>query len=438
MHRFPTILPVVSGLALFASVLSLKAEEWPQFLGPDRNAVSKEKGLADSWPAGGPKELWAVPLGEGFGGAAIEDGKVYLLDRPEADKEVFRVLDLKSGKELWNYEYAPQLVKLPFPGSRSTPTLDGDHAYIMGRVGDLTCISLKTRKALWHHSLREKYGIEQTARWGYSQSPLVHGDLVVAAVLDDSTGHLLAFDKKSGREVWKRENIGGANYVTPRVYTIHGVEQILMYGRGDKEKKEGRWFSVDPKTGQELWSYNGYFNSIMIPSPTPIGDGRLFVTGGYGAGTVMVQVSHKGGKWDVKELYWIEEEGTQIHPAILHDGYLYANWNTNENLKKGKMHLGGLACISLDGKILWRTGEEPNFNRGNLILADGKILILDGETGELAMVDPNPKAYKELARAKVFSNLKPRRNNIWAPMALANGKLIVRSQNEMKCLEIGK
>ena len=433
MKRY--LFPLLASFSLCGAA-SLSADEWPQFLGPDRNAVSMERGLAGSWPASGPKEHWSIKLGDGFGGAAIRDGEVFLLDRPSAEEEVFRVLDLKNGKEKWKYSYKPQTVKLPFPGSRSTPTIDGDHAYIVGRVGDITCISLKTKKAVWHHSMREKYGIEQTARWGYSQSPLVVGNLVVAAVLDDTDGHLLAFDKKSGKEVWKVSDIGGANYVSPRLYTIHGVEQILMYGRGDKAKKEGKWFSVDPKTGKTLWSYNGYFNSIMIPSPTNLGDGRLFITGGYGAGTVMIKLSKN---WKTEELFWIEGEGTQIHPAILHDGYLYANWNTNENLKKGKMHLGGLACIDPNsGKVLWRTGENPNYNRGNLIFADGKIIILDGETGELALVKPSASGYKEISKSKVFTNLKSRRNNIWAPMALANGKLIVRSQTEMKCLEVGK
>ncbi|MDB4459250.1 PQQ-like beta-propeller repeat protein [bacterium] len=419
-------------------VFSITADEWPQFLGPDRNAVSQEKGLATSWPKSGPKELWAHKLGQGFGGAAVRDGKVYLLDRADSATEVFRVLDLKNGKELWSYSYKPQLVKLPFPGSRSTPTLDGNFAYIVGRVGDITCINLKTQKAAWHHNMREKYDIEATARWGYSQSPLVYKNLVIAAVLDDSDGYLIGFDKKTGKEVWKTGNVDGANYVSPRLYTIHGVEQILMYGRGDKSRKEGRWFSVNPTTGKQLWSYDGYFNSIMIPSPTDIGDGRLFISGGYGAGTVMIQVSHRGGKWTTKELFWIEGEGTQIHQPILHDGYLYANWNTNENLKKGKKHLGGLACISLQGKVVWRTGEDPSFDRGNVIMAGGKLFVLDGELGELVMVDPSAKGYKELARAKVFSDLKPKKNLIWAPMALANGKLIVRSQNEMKCLEIGR
>ncbi|MDA7915808.1 PQQ-like beta-propeller repeat protein, partial [Verrucomicrobia bacterium] len=409
-------------------VFSITADEWPQFLGPDRNAVSQEKGLATSWPKSGPKELWAHKLGQGFGGAAVRDGKVYLLDRADSATEVFRVLDLKNGKELWSYSYKPQLVKLPFPGSRSTPTLDGNFAYIVGRVGDITCINLKTQKAAWHHNMREKYDIEATARWGYSQSPLVYKNLVIAAVLDDSDGYLIGFDKKTGKEVWKTGNVDGANYVSPRLYTIHGVEQILMYGRGDKSRKEGRWFSVNPTTGKQLWSYDGYFNSIMIPSPTDIGDGRLFISGGYGAGTVMIQVSHRGGKWTTKELFWIEGEGTQIHQPILHDGYLYANWNTNENLKKGKKHLGGLACISLQGKVVWRTGEDPSFDRGNVIMAGGKLFVLDGELGELVMVDPSAKGYKELARAKVFSDLKPKKNLIWAPMALANGKLIVRSQ----------
>ncbi|MFT4588799.1 MAG: outer membrane protein assembly factor BamB [Limisphaerales bacterium] len=415
--------------------LSAASAEWPQFLGPDRTGVSAEKGLARKWPDNGLKELWSVKLGQGFGGAAIKDNRVFLLDRAGTSEEVVRCLDFKNGRELWSYSYTTKEVQLPFPGSRSTPTVDGDLVYTLGRVGNLTCVSRETHKAVWSHDLMKDFGYETTSRWGYSQSPLVHGDLIIAVALDGSSGRLVAYDKQTGKKAWQTEDIHGAHYVSPTLFKIAGEEQVLMFG-ANKKNKRGLWTSVNPRSGKVLWQWGGYFNNIMIPAPTQIDDNRLFITGGYGAGSVMIKLTKNGARYSVQELFRIDGEGSQIHPALLHNGHLYANWNTNENLKKGKMEKGGLACIDLKGNIVWRTGENPNFNRGNLMLVDGMIIILDGELGELALVAPNPSGYRELGRSKVFRDLKKRNNLIWAPMALSGGKLICRSQNQLKCLDV--
>lgn len=407
---------------------------WPGFLGPHRDGVSSETGLLKKWPKSGPRELWKIDVGDGFGGAAIVGDNVYILDRADIDQEILRCLDFASGKQKWQHAYSTMKVKLPHAGSRSTPQVDGDFIYTYGRVGNLVCVNRQTHQEVWSHDLMKDYGLESTARWGYSASPLVVGDIVIVPALDNEGGHLIGFNKRSGKVAWERKDIGGAHYVTPRLYEIHGVQQVLTFGRLSGE--EGQFTSVDPKTGKVLWKFNGYFNKIMIPMPTNMGDGRLFVTGGYGAGSVMIQVSKKGGSYSVKELYRIEGEGSQLHQAHLHEGHLYVNWNTNENLKKNKK-AGGLVCIDPDnGKVLWRTGEKPNFERGPLLFADGMIIILDGELGELALVDPSPGGYHELARAKVFTKLKKKGNKIWSAMALTDGKLIVRSQTELKCFSL--
>jgi len=434
--------PILSSTAIAFTAISFHVHiagadspGWPGFLGPGRDGVSSETGLLRKWPAGGPRELWKLDVGEGFGGAAIAGDEVYILDRPDIDHEVLRCIDFKTGKQKWQHRYDTQKVKLPHAGSRSTPQVDGDYVYTYGRLANLTCVNRRTHQAVWSRDLMKDYGFESTSRWGFSASPLVVDDLVIVPVHDQEGGHLVGIDKRSGKTVWERRDVGGAHYVSPRLYLIHGVRQVLTFGKIGEDG--GRFTSVDPRTGRELWRYDGYFNKIMIPMPTNMGDGRLFITGGYGCGSVMIRVDRQGDRYRVRELFRIDEEGSQLHQAILHNGHLYANWNTNENLKKGKRHLGGLACIDPeDGRILWRTGEEPSFERGPLLFADGMILILDGELGELALVDPSPGGYQELARAKVFTNLKRRGNKIWAAMALADGKLIVRSQNELKCLSL--
>ncbi len=431
-----TLAAVAFSTTLFnLNIASAAPSEWPGFLGPNRDGTSNETGLAKKWSKAGPNELWKLDVGDGFGGAAIVGSDVYILDRPDTDHEILKCIDFKSGKVKWQHRYSTTKVKLPHAGSRSTPTVDGDFIYTYGRLANLVCVNRKTRKEAWSRDLMKDYGFQSTSRWGFSASPLVVGDIVIVPAHDQGGGHLVGVNKKNGKTVWERKDIGGAHYVSPRIYEIHGIKQAITFGKIGSDG--GRFTSVDPKTGKQLWQYNGYFNKIMIPMPTNMGDGRLFITGGYGCGSVMIRINKRGNNYSIKELFRIDDEGSQMHQAHLHDGHLYVNWNTNENLKKGKKHLGGLACLDPDsGKILWRTGEDPSFERGPLLFADGMIIILDGELGELALVDPSPGGYNELARAKVFTKLKPRGNKIWAAMALKDGKLIVRSQTELKCLNL--
>lgn len=161
----------------------------------------------------------------------------------------------------------------------------------------------------------------------------------------------------------------------------------------------------------------------------PVPGDRLFLTGGYGAGSAMIQVSREGPGFRVAELFKLDAKtcGSQIHQPILYGDCLYVNSNSNERQD-------GLVCLRIDGTVAWRTADTPGlplFDRGNLLLADGMLLALDGKTGILHLIDPSPAGYKELAQAKVLDG-----KEIWAPMALVNGKLIIRSQTEMKCLDV--
>jgi len=202
------------------------------------------------------------------------------------------------------------------------------------------------------------------------------------------------------------------------VTTIGGVEQVLM---ASKSHTGG----VDIRDGKILWSYGGYRCSIPITSPTPLGDGRIFITGGYNAGSVMIKVQRVGEKFTVKELFRLRRLGAQIHPPVLHQDHLYVQFNT-------KSKHDGLVCIDLDGKVKWKTNRSPNFDWGGIVFADGVILIMDGMTGVLRMVQPDPKGYKELVQARILGG-----RQIWGPMALADGKLVLRDQRQVKCLDVG-
>jgi len=436
---------MVFGLA----ILGARAD-WPQLYGPHRNSVSDETGLARSWPEGGPRMLWETKVGVGYGGAVIDaQGKVYFLDRVEDKQDVLRCLDLATGKEEWNFAYdAPG--KLDHNGSRTLPAVDDKRVYTCGGWGHLYCIDKATHKPVWQKNTLADFGGE-LPRWGVSQCPLLYHDSVIVAAQGANAG-VVAFDKKTGNVLWKTAALPGkVGYVSPSLATIGGVDQVMMANASDKGASAGRpakqgkgggkapeakaagsaggggVFSFDAKTGKPLWEFENWHCQIPICSPTCMGDSLVFVTGGYHAGSVMLKIENKGGKFAVSEAFRTPEYGSQIHPAILYKDHIYLH--SNENGVRN-----GLMCLTLKGEKKWNTGPSNSFDLGPLMLADGMFINLDGEKGDLRLVDPSPDGYKELvAKAHELDG-----KQIWGPMALMDGKLVIRSQSQMKCLDLKK
>jgi outer membrane protein assembly factor BamB len=339
------------------------------------------------------------------------------------------VLDVKTGKERWSYRYDAK-GRLSHYGSRSVPTVDEERVYTVGGFGNLYCISRKTHKPLWHVNLAEQYPRGEL-KWGFAQSPLLYKGLVIATPTDVSSPGLVAFDAKTGKVVWESEAFGGDYYVSPILRTVAGKQGIMQLANKVL-------IFVDPETGKTLWKYTGYDKcSWPIPAPTVLSDGeRVFVTGGYGAGSVMLRVTPAGSSYKIDELFRLES-GAQIHTPIEHNGFLYANINENATLRRNTMKDGGLACIDPgSGKIVWRTGADPNIDRGAVLLAGERFIVLDGQNGNIYLVAPDATRYNEVSRAKVFDLKSERGNDIWAPMALSDGLLVIRNQDTLKCLEI--
>ena len=403
---------VISALCVCANSLGA---DWPQLLGPTRNNVSPETGLLKTWPAEGPKVLWTFPLGEGYGGAAILDGKVYVLDRIPGKQDVLRCVGLKTGKEEWSYPYdAPG--NLDPPGSRCVPTVTKDRIYTVGSFGDVHCLDTATHKVVWHKNLLKEFG-GKLPTWGINQSPLLYKKSVIVAPLTPQAG-VAALDPKTGDVQWKSAPLqGGMGYVSPQLAKFGGVDQIVI---STTKQTAG----VDAQSGKILWTYEGWQCKIPIPTPTIIGKDQVFLTGEYGAGSAMLKIEKKGNEFACQELFKTKVCESQIHQPIVIGDYIYANSNGNDRRE-------GLICMDLQGNLKWRTQREPNFERGNLILADGMIYIIDGVAGTLHLVKPDPAGFKEVSKVKILEG-----ESIWAPMALSNGLLVIRDQKEMKCLDV--
>jgi outer membrane protein assembly factor BamB len=387
-------------------------EDWPGFMGPNGDGTVAKAALARTWPEGGPKVLWTVDIGPGFGGPAIAGGKVYLLDRISKKTDILRAYDMKTGKEEWSASYdAPGRVS--YPGSRSTPFVSGDHVYTVGTFGQLYCFSIKTHKPVWNKNLIEDFGAKR-GHWGFGQSPLVVGDLVVVSIQSGTNG-ITAFNKLTGKVVWKSKPIGGGEcYTSPMLTSIGGVKQIVMFQRGVIA-------GVDLKNGKLLWQYAGYKCKRPIPNPVVMPDGRIFLTSGYGYGCAMIKVTKSGDKFSAKEIFNDNRSGAKVPPAIHYNGYIYTNTETGDSLQ----------CMSVDGDIKWKTGKKLSLGLGSLIIADDLLFVLGGSSGVLRLIEASPKGFNQLAQAKLLSG-----KAIWAPMALSDGKLVIRDQSKMKCVDV--
>jgi outer membrane protein assembly factor BamB len=208
------------------------------------------------------------------------------------------------------------------------------------------------------------------------------------------------------------------DYSSPLITQVAGQDQVVMMNGSCV-------VGVDVTNGEILWKYDGLpVKTAEVSPPTPIGDGRFFVSGGYDAGCAMFKVEKKDGKFAATELFKNKNCNSHIHNMILYKGYLYASCNTNSVND-------GLVCLDLDGNVKWKTGRSPHFDKGNFIFADGVMYIMDGAGGQLRIVDPTPDGYKQLAEAKLLEG-----KQIWAPMALSDGKLVCRDQGQMKCVDL--
>lgn len=410
-------------------VSHLAAEDWPGIYGPRKNHTSEQKRLLRAWPEAGPKVLWTLPMNVGFGGPAVSDGKVYLLDRDESVGDKLRVLDLATGKELWSLPYdAPG--RFMFAGSRTTPTVDGEFVYTVGPMGELHAISIKTRKPAWQKNIWKDFGGgSELPRWGIVQNPFIYGDLLIVAPQTAEAG-VVAYEKRSGAVKWKSPGLSGiAGYVTPSIVKIAGEDQFVMVtgaaGRG-RNASGGSVNGLDPASGKVLWTYTGFQNIIPVAQPVDAGQGRVMIAGAYGAGSALIKVEKKAdGTYAVSELYKNPDFGSHTQPPVLHDGHFYSHYTINERSD-------GLVAMSMDGQVKWKTDRQPPFVRGGSILAEGLMLVTDGNT-KLYLIEPNPTAFKPLASAVI---LEPGDN--WAPLALVDGKLLVRGQKQLKVLQVAE
>ena len=442
-------------LALLALSSAARADDWPQWMGPNRDGVWAETGVARTLPEKGPKELWRVPVGGGYAGPAVADGKVYVADRvlapgaknPEDPFDTTqkvnsteRVLcfDAKTGKELWKHEYEC-VYHISYPaGPRCTPTVSGGKVYALGAMGDLRCLAADTGKLVWAKNFVKDYGAK-VPTWGFCGHPLVYKNLVIVAA-GGAGATAVAFDKDSGAEKWKALDAREPGYSPPTLIHAAGVDQVVIWHAAALN-------GLDPLTGKVYWTVPlapKYGMSIMGPRQS--GD-RLFA-GGIGTCAVLrldMDKSKPGAEvlWRADADKPPKDRGlfpVNMTPFVA-AGTVY-----------GVDQPGMLRAVELEtGKRLWFTHkpvigkEEDEDFKGSgsataFVVKSGDRYFLFAETGELIIAKLSPKGYEEVSRAKLLDPTGAAfgRKVLWTHPAFANKCVYVRNDKELACYSLAE
>jgi outer membrane protein assembly factor BamB len=386
--------------------------EWPQWLGPRRDGASTETGLLTAWPADGPKVLWRRRCGDGYSAVAVVGGRLYTMEQAGNDEAVI-CLDAATGDEVWRHAYPCKFENDQGWGPRSTPTVEGGRVYAVGATGIFHCLDAATGEQKWRHDLLGSP--RSNLRWGASFSPLVEGDLVITNP-GASGGSVVAFDKEDGRLVWKALD-DPAGYSSPIAVTAAGVRQVVVFtGKA--------LVGLAPADGAVCWRYpwetdHGVNAATPLHFRARVGDATddyLFISSGYGKGCAVIKVRPGlTGSPEVATVYAGEQMCNHFASCVRHKDHLYG------------FHEGLLACMDLrTGKVAW---TQQGFAKGSLLVADGHLIVL-GEKGQLALVEATPEGYREKASFDVT------RRRCWTVPVLAGGRLYVRHQKEIVCLDL--
>jgi outer membrane protein assembly factor BamB len=442
-------------LVLLAAVVlaatAARADDWPQWMGPQRDGVWRETGLVDRFPEGGPRVRWRAAIGAGYAGPAVAGGRVYVTDRVIAagaadppniftrgntpSLERVLCLDEADGKIVWKHETECSYTVSYPAGPRATPVVTGGKVYTLGAEGNLFCLDAASGKVAWSHDLKKDYGLDSSPFWGFSGNPLVDGPHLICLV-GGRGSTVVAFDKETGKEAWRALDSGGRHgpgYGSPIVIEAGGRRQLIVWHPEAVS-------SLDPETGGVLWEQPFRAKEgLTVATPRKDGD-FLFITAFYD-GSLMLRLDRdKPGASVVWKRKGRNERETDalhclINTPVLEDGHIY-----------GIDSYGAFRCLKMEtGDRVWESsratgaagGEGDRWATGFIVKqADRHILF--NEKGELIIARLSPKGFDEISRAKILEPTQTQRGRaiVWSHPAFANRSVYARNDREIVCVSL--
>ena len=437
------IASLVLGLVFLGLVsIEVAADDWPQWLGPQRDSVWRETGIVQQFADKELKVKWQQKIGGGYTGPAVADGRVFVMDyltegdtTPNPSRRnkldgTERVLcfAVDDGRLLWKHEYdRPYNISFP-AGPRVTPTVDGDRVYTLGSEGNLLCLRTRDGSVVWSRDLPKDYDME-TPIWGFAGHPLVDGDKLICLV--GGTGSIaVAFNKHDGKEIWRSLSASETGYSPPSIIQAGGKRQLLIWHAQSLN-------SLDPETGKPYWSEPLQPNYGMAIA-TPRFDGKhVFV----GAIVNIAMLLELDANRPAAELIWKGASkdrglGPVMSTPYLEDGYMY-----------GVDRRGELRCVELKtGEHVWSSfqatrGDDREIDSPNMFLVKHEDrFFLANDLGELIIAKLSPDGYQEISRAQMIDpqTVTNKRKVVWSHPAFANRCVFARNDQRIVCISLAE
>ena len=421
----------------FLLVLPSLAEDWPEWRGKGRRGIWTESGILDAFPPGGLTARWRTPLHAGFAGPSVAAGRVFITDfkKTEGRKGVERALalDERSGRILWTREWAADYRGIGYAyGPRATPTVDGDRVYFVGGAGALLCLNAATGEVIWQKDYVGDYRMEMPG-WGVTSAPLIAGDLAITIVGGKPNAKVVAFDRKTGREIWRAlDSSSEQGYAQPVILDEQGPQLIVWHPTAVA--------SLNPANGEVFWEQEFPVNMGMTLA-TPVWSGSRLLVSSFYNGSMLLELSGRRSSvlWKGKSQSEINTDGlhTVVNTPVIDGGYIY-----------GICSYGQFRCLDLKtGQRVWETldvtKEKARWASGFIVRHGGRYFI-NNDRGELIVARLSPQGYREISRThliKPTSNSGNRRELgavNWTHPAYANGHIITRNDEEIISVSLKK
>lgn len=402
-------------------------ETWPRFRGSDFDNIYKtDRKLASKFDAGAGNILWSKELGEGHAGAAIYEGKVYLLDYNETERaDVLNCFDLKTGELLWQRWYKVP-IKRNHGMSRTVPAITDSYILTMGPRCHVMCLDRESGDMIWSLDIEKEYESE-TPLWYTGQCPLIDNGIAVLAT--GGKALMIGIDCATGEKLWETPNPEGwkMSHSSVMPYTFNGKKMYLYLAVGGVVAVS----ADETDRGSVLWTYADWSANVIAPSPLGMPDGKIFLTAGYGAGGLMLQLKENSGNFTVDVLHQYRPNtglACEQQTPIYWQGHLFGILP-----KDGGVNRNQMVCVhpSDPTTMVWTSDKETRFGLGPFILADGKFYLLNDD-GVLYIIEASTREFKILDSKALIAD----GHDAWAPIALADGYMVLRDATTMVCINI--